>query len=141
MARGQKRTKGSSGYNRKNTEDFLARNRNKPGVIETESGLQYLQIEAGSDAFVSPDSIVEVHHRISLLDGTLIEDTYKTGESVEFVVSEALEGYREGLVLTGIGGRSRLFLPPELAWGKRGSGKRIGPYALLIIDVRLLDIR
>lgn len=140
MARGQKRTKGSSGYNRKNTEDFLIRNRNKPGVVETESGLQYLSMEAGSEEFPSPDSIVEVHHRISLLDGTLIEDSYKTDEAVEFALTEALQGYREGLLLTGVGGRSRFFLPPELAWGKRGSGKRIGPNALLIIDARLLRV-
>lgn len=84
--------------------------------------------------------MVEVHQRISLIDGTLIDDTYKTGETAEFSVNEALEGYREGLLLMGVGGRTRFFIPPDLAWGKKGSGKRIGPNAVLIIDARLVRI-
>lgn len=140
MARGQKRTKGSSGFNRKNTEDFLASNKLKPGVSETDSGLQYLIVESGSDEYPSTTDRVEVHQRISLLDGTLIDDTYKTGETARFSLEEAIPGYREGLSLAGVGGRYKLFIPPDLAWGKRGSGKRIGPNAVLIIDVRLLKI-
>ena len=140
MARGQKRTKGSSGFNRKNSDDFLAKNQNKPGMVVTESGLQYLEIEVGGSEYPQSDSMVEVHQRISLLDGTLIDDTYKTGETLRFTLEEAISGYREGLLHTGIGGRYKFFIPPDLAWGKRGSGKRIGPNAVLIIDVRLLKI-
>jgi len=140
MARGQKRTKGSSGFNRKNTEEFLSKNRNKHDVHETVTGLQYLEIEKGAGESPGPTSVVEVHQRISLIDGTLIDDTYKTGETAEFSLTEALEGYREGLLMTKVGGRTRFFLPPELAWGKKGSGKRIGPNAVLIIDTRLISI-
>ncbi len=140
MTRGKKQTKGSSGFNRKNTDDFLAKNSGKPDVKTTPSGLQVLEIEAGSDDFPSVESTVEVHQRISLLDGTIIDDTYKTGETACFSLEEAIPGYLEGLLLTGVGGRFRLFVPPDLAWGKRGSGKRIGPNAVLIIDVRLIRI-
>jgi len=140
MARGQKRTKGSSGFNRKNTDDFLAKNQNKPGVVVTDSGLQYMEIESGSGEYPQIEDTVEVHQRISLLDGTLIDDTYKSGETLKFTLEEAIPGYREGLLLTGVGGRYKFFIPPDLAWGKRGSGKRIGPNAILIIDVRLVKI-
>ena len=140
MARGKKQTKGSPGFNRKNTIDFLAKNSCKANVETTISGLEILEIEAGSDEFPTPEDSVEVHQRISLIDGTIIDDTYKTGETVQFSLEEAIPGYREGLLLTGVGGRSRFFVPPDLAWGKRGSGKRIGPNAVLIIDSRLIRI-
>ncbi|NQV41081.1 MAG: FKBP-type peptidyl-prolyl cis-trans isomerase [Candidatus Marinimicrobia bacterium] len=140
MTRGKKTIKGSSGFNRKNTDDFLAKNQFKPGVVVTDSGLQILEIEAGSDDHPQAHNEVEVHQRISLIDGTPIDDTYKTGETVRFSLDQAISGYREGLLLMGVGGRSKLYLPPDLAWGKRGSGKRIGPNAALIIDTRLIRI-
>ncbi len=140
MARGKKQTKGSSGFNRKNSDDFLVKNRSQQGVITTPSGLQFLEIDPGSDKSPTHLESVEVHQRISLIDGTIIDDTYKSSEMVRFSLEEALPGYREGLQLMGVGGRSRLFLPPDLAWGKRGSGKRIGPNSVLIIDVRLIRI-
>jgi len=140
MARGKKTTKGSSGFNRKNTDDFLSKNQNKPGVKVTTSGLQVLELEAGTGEPPASHSQVEVHQRISLIDGTLIDDTYKTGEIARFALEEAIPGYREGLLLMGVGGRSKFFIPPDLAWGKQGSGKRIGPNAVLIIDARLIKI-
>ena len=140
MARGKKTTKGSSGFNRKNSDDFLLKNQGKPGVLVTDSGLQILEIEAGSEEHPQAHNWVEVHQRISLIDGTLIDDTYQTGEMARFSLEEAIPGYREGLLLMSVGGRSRFFVPPDLAWGKRGSGKRIGPNTVLIIDTRLIKI-
>jgi FKBP-type peptidyl-prolyl cis-trans isomerase len=140
LARGKKQTKGSSGFNRKNTDDFLAKNSNKPEVKTIASGLQVLEIETGKNEYPTVQDSVEVNQRISLIDGTIIDDTYKSGETARFSLEEAIPGYREGLILTGVGGRSRFFIPPDLAWGKRGSGKRIGPNAMLIIDVRLIRI-
>ena len=140
MARGKKQTKGSSGFNQKSTDSFLVKNSCKPDVKTTLTGLQILEIDVVSDEVPAPESSVEVHQRISLIDGTILDDTYKTGETDHFSLEEAIPGYREGLLLTGVGGRSRFFVPPGLAWGKQGSGKRIGPNAVLIIDVRLIQI-
>ncbi len=53
---------------------------------------------------------------------------------------EAIEGYREGLFMMGEGSRYKLYIPSELAWGKRGAGSKIGPHATLIIDVRLESV-
>jgi FKBP-type peptidyl-prolyl cis-trans isomerase len=99
-----------------------------------------LEIETGKNEYPTVQDSVEVNQRISLIDGTIIDDTYKSGETARFSLEEAIPGDREGLILTGVGGRSRFFIPPDLAWGKRGSGKRIGPNAMLIIDVRLIRI-
>lgn len=144
MARGnqKRKTKGSTGLNKKNAADFLDKNRRKPGVVETDSGLQYIMVDAADTPGRRPtlEHTVVVQQRISLLDGTLIEDTYKKPEPATFSMQDAIEGYQEGLALMKTGDRAKFFIPSDLAWGKRGAGKKIGPYATLIIDARLLEV-
>ena len=142
MARGNKKGKGkgSSGYNRKNSDDFIDRNRNKQGVVETESGLQYVVIDEADGAQPTTDDIVLVHQRVTLVDSSVIDDTYKRNEPAEFSMQDAIPGYREGLLMMSAGSRYRFFIPSDLAWGKRGAGNKIGPHAVLIIDARLLEI-
>ena len=134
---GKKRGRGGAGQNRAETEAFLKKNRAKPDVIETPSGLQYEIREPGSGK--SPDawSTVEVNQRILLVDGTVIKDTYHGAETDVFSMEEAIDGLKEGLPLMKEGGKFRFIVPPWLAWGKRGAGDRIGPYAALIFDIRL----
>lgn len=139
-AKRQQKSKGSSGFNRKNSEDFLQKNSLKQGVVTTETGLQYLVIEEGAGDAPGEADVVEVQQRISLVDGTVISDTYKKSETAKFSLQEAIEGYREGLLMMSAGSRYRFFIHPDLAWGKRGAGKRIGPNAALIIDARLLEV-
>ena len=144
MGRGKhkkKNTKGSSGFNKKNSANFLAKNRKKPGVNETDSGLQYLIIDEGDGASPCAEDTVVVQQRIMLVDGTVIDDTYKTSDPAVFSMAEAIEGYREGLQIMQLGARYRFFIPSDLAWGKRGAGSRIGSHMALIIDARLLEIR
>lgn len=138
--RKRRQTKGSQGFNRKNSEAFLERNHQKPGVVVTDSGLQYLIIDEGDGPKPTPEDAVVVHQRISLVDGTVIQDTYRKAMPARFTMKEAIEGFREGLLLMSAGARYRLFLPPDLAWGRRGAGSKIGPNAVLIIDARLLEI-
>jgi FKBP-type peptidyl-prolyl cis-trans isomerase FkpA len=141
MAKREKRNKsrGSTGNNRKTSEDFLLKNQKKKGIIETASGLQYQVIEEGHGENPSEDCNVIIHQRCTLLNGKVIADTYKENEPDEVPMHELIEGYREGLMLIKKGGRSKLFIPPELAWGKKGTGNKIPPNALLIFDVRLVD--
>lgn len=136
-----KKGKGSQGFNRKKSEDFLEKNRLKADVVETDSGLQYTIIDKQDGASPTIEDRVIVHQRISLVDGTMIEDTYQKNDPVEFSLAEAIEGYREGLLLMTEGSRYKFFIPSDLAWGKRGAGSKIGPNATLIIDVRLLEIK
>lgn len=142
MARGNKKGKGkgSAGYNRKNSDEFLERNRHKPDVYVTDSGLQYMIIDQQDNQKPDDHNYVLVHQRITLIDGSVIDDTYKNNEPVEFALDEAIPGYREGLKMMSLGSRYRFFIPPDLAWGKRGAGVKIGPNSVLIIDARLVDI-
>ena len=116
------------------------RNRQKPGVVEIESGLQYVIIEESQGPKPNLEHTVVVHQRISLVDGTPVDDTYQKDVPAEFTMQEAIPGYREGLMLMSVGSRYKLFIPPDLAWGKRGAGAKIGPNALLVIDARLLEV-
>ena len=141
MAKREKRNKsrGSTGNNGKSCEDFLAKNAKKEGVITTSSGLQYKIIEPGNGDHPPENCNVIVHQRCTLLNGKVIEDTYKDNEPDEVPINELIEGYREGLSLMKKGGKSKFFIPPELAWGKKGTGNKIPPNAVLIFDVRLVD--
>ncbi len=135
--KGKVRGRGGAGQNRAESEAFLKKNRQKPEVIETSSGLQYTVREEGTGK--SPDewSTVVVNQRILLVDGTVIKDTYHGIETDTFTLEEAIDGLKEGLPLMKEGGKTRFVVPPDLAWGKRGAGLRIGPYAALIFDIRL----
>ena len=141
MANREKRNKsrGSSGNNRKTGEVFLEKNRTKEGVIETDSGLQYKIVETGAGDSPNKKSYVTVHQRCTLVNGTLLEDTYRENEPSEVQMKELIEGYQEGLMLMNKGARYKFFIPPELAWGKNGTGNKIPPNAVLIFDVRLVD--
>ncbi len=132
-----KRGRGGAGQNRTESERFLEKNRTYPGVIVLPSGLQYLVREEGLGKRPDEWSTVEVNQRILLVDGTVIKDTYHGRETDIFKLSEAIEGLQEGLLLMREGSKYHFVIPSELAWGKRGAGNKIGPYAALIFDVRL----
>ncbi len=137
----QAKGKGGKGQNRKASEDFLQKNKSKTGVVSLDSGLQYLIQEEGEQPPHCPDleATLQVHQRITLADGTIVADTYRKNETEEFTMAEAIDGLKEGVALMSKGSRYKFFIPAELAWGKRGAGKLIGPNAILIIDLRLLD--
>jgi FKBP-type peptidyl-prolyl cis-trans isomerase len=129
--------RGGAGQNRAESEAFLKKNASKQDVITTASGLQYTVQDPGTGK--SPDewSSVEINQRILLVDGTVIKNTYHGTESDTFTMKEAIDGLKEGLALMKEGGKFLFVVPSDLAWGKRGAGKKIGPYAALIFDIRL----
>ncbi len=138
---GKKRRGGSARDSRAETEEFLKKNRLKADVIETASGLQYTVIDPGEGASPTEWSTVEVNQRILLSDGTVIKDTFRTPDEDRFTMEEAIPGLKEGLPLMKEGGRFRFVVPPDLAWGKRGAGNKIGPNAALVFDIRLERVR
>ena len=141
MAKGSsKLNKGSKGQNRKGSEAFLVKYAQKSDVQQSSSGLMYRIIEASEGPSPDMHNEVVVHQRILNFDGSIIADTYKSGFTDRFSVSEAIPGLQQGLLLMTLGSRFEFVIPPELAWGKRGVGNKIGPNAVLQFDVRLLEI-
>lgn len=138
---GKKRKSGAARDSRAETEGFLKKNRLKDDVVETASGLQYSIVDPGEGASPTEWSTVEVNQRILLVDGTVIKDTFRTPDTDRFTMEEAIAGLKEGLPLMKEGGRFRFFVPPDLAWGKRGAGDKIGPHATLLFDIRLEKVR
>lgn len=120
---------------------FLEINKAKEGVEETASGLQYeiLQKGDGND-HPSASSMVNVHYHGMLLDGTVFDSSVDRGEPISFPLNQVIRGWTEGVQLMVVGDKFRFFIPAELAYGNRATGK-IKPGALLIFEVELLEIQ
>lgn len=135
------RNRGSAGNNKRTGDDFLVKNSKKPGIQKTSSGLQYLILEEGKGEHPTEECYVTVHQRCLLVNGHVIEDTYRENKPSEVKMGELIEGYKEGLLLMKKGARYKFFISPDLAWGKKGSGSKIPPNSVLIFDVRLIDFQ
>ena len=121
-------------------EAFLAENAKREGVKVTESGLQYEVLEATIGQKPKATDKVRVHYEGTLIDGTVFDSSYKRGESITFGLNQVIAGWTEGLQLMSIGSKYKLYLPYQLAYGERGAGANIPPYAALIFTVELLGI-
>lgn len=122
-------------------QEFLLENGKKEGVITTESGLQYLVLEAGTgDVHPTANSKVKVHYHGTLIDGTVFDSSVNRGEPISFGLNQVIKGWQEGLQYMVVGEKIRLFVPSTLGYGKSGSGP-IPPASVLIFDVELLDIK
>ncbi len=143
MGRREKRqkSKGSAGNNRKSGEDFLEQNARKSGVVETESGLQYTIVEETEGEKPDEWSTVEIHQRALLLNGTILEDTYRANQTSIVPLNELIEGLQEGLQLMSVGSRYKFWVPSDLAWGRKGTGNKIPPNAVLQFDIRLVSVQ
>ena len=122
----------------KEGEDFLAENAKRADVTETDSGLQYEVIEAGSGDKPSASSTVRTHYRGTLINGEEFDSSYSRGEPTEFPVNGVIAGWTEALQLMPVGAKWKLFIPYQLAYGERGAGGAIGPYQALVFEIELI---
>ncbi len=127
---------------RKNLEEgnaFLAENKDKEGVVETESGLQYKVLVEGTGKSPKPEDRVKCHYRGTLLNGEEFDSSYKLGQPAEFQLNRVISGWTEGLQLMREGGKYELYIPSNLAYGPRG-GQKIEPNMTLIFEIELLEV-
>ena len=121
-------------------EKFLTENALKEGVKVTESGLQYEVLKMGRGKKPAATDRVKVHYHGTLIDGTVFDSSVERGEPTSFGLNQVIKGWTEGLQLMSIGSKYKLYLPYQLAYGERGAGANIPPYAALIFTVELLGI-
>ena len=121
-------------------EAFLAKNAQREEVSVTDSGMQYEVLVAGEGESPEASSTVRTHYHGTLVDGTVFDSSVDRGEPAEFPVNGVIAGWTEALQMMGVGAKWRLYLPYQLAYGERGAGGQIGPYAALVFDVELLAI-
>lgn len=120
---------------------FLEDNKKKDGVQVTESGLQYKVITAGNGATPTANSTVSVHYEGTLTSGDVFDSSLQRGEPATFGVSQVIPGWTEALMRMKVGDKWQLVIPPNLAYGERGSPPVIGPNETLIFTVELLEIK
>ncbi|AQZ80171.1 peptidylprolyl isomerase [Acinetobacter calcoaceticus] len=119
---------------------FLADNAKKSGVITTKSGLQYQVLKEGNGQKPKATSRVKVNYEGRLLDGTVFDSSIARNHPVEFQLSQVITGWTEGLQTMKEGGKTRFFIPANLAYGEVGAGDSIGPNSTLIFDIELLQV-
>jgi FKBP-type peptidyl-prolyl cis-trans isomerase len=119
---------------------FLAKNKSVKGVVTTASGLQYQVLTEGNGPKHNETDRVKVHYLGKLLDGKEFDSSYARNEPALFAVNGVIPGWTEALQLMKTGGKYRVWVPSKLAYGTRGAGRMIGPNALLIFDVELLEV-
>jgi len=126
--------------NLKAGEQFLATNKQKGGVVETGSGLQYKMIKNGSGRTPQSGDQVTAHMRLTLIDGRVIHDTFAEGKPATFALGQIIPGFNEGLKLLSPGGKIQLYIPSSLAYGNRAAGG-IPAGSTFIYDVELMSIK
>lgn len=137
----RQKAKKAAEENKKIGAEFLAQNANKEGVVTTPSGLQYLVLQEGEgDNQPSATSRVKVHYHGTLIDGTVFDSSVQRGEPIEFGLNQVIKGWTEGVQLMKKGGKTRFFIPAELAYGNMSAGM-IKPGSTLIFEVELLDFQ
>lgn len=128
------------GENRRTGEQFLAENSKKEGVTTTESGLQYKVIVEGKGEKPQATDRVKVNYEGRLVDGTVFDSSAKHGDKpLEFKANQVIKGWTEALTLMPVGSKWELYIPYDLAYGERDSGK-IKPFSALIFTVELVEI-
>ncbi len=126
--------------NQKQGQAFLTENAKKSDIITTKSGLQYQVLQAGTGKSPKANSKVKVNYEGRLLDGTVFDSSIARNHPVEFQLSQVIQGWTEGVQTMKEGGKTRFFIPANLAYGDVGSGDAIGPNNVLIFDIELLQV-
>lgn len=125
---------------REEGERYLAENAQKEGVTVLPSGLQYVVLTEGTGAKPKATDRVKCHYEGRLTDGTVFDSSYRRGEPAVFPLNGVIAGWTEGVQLMGEGAKFRFFIPYQLAYGERGAGQSIPPYAALVFDVELIEV-
>lgn len=122
-------------------EEFLAENAKKDGVVTLPSGLQYQVLKEGNGKKPSATDQVVCHYEGTLIDGTVFDSSYQRNQPATFGLNQVIPGWTEGVQLMQEGAKYRFFIPYKLAYGERGAGAQIPPFATLVFDVELIEVK
>lgn len=137
----ERKMKESADKNKKEGDEFLAKNAKRNGVKKTASGLQYEVLRSGNGPTPNDTSTVTVNYRGTLVNGKEFDNSYKRGQPATFPVKGVIRGWTEALQLMKAGDKWKIYIPSDLAYGPNGAGEVIPPNATLIFEVELLDVK
>ncbi len=120
---------------------FLEANAKKPGVITTDSGLQYKVIKSGDGKQPKDSDTVTTHYRGTLIDGREFDSSYKRDKPASFPVKGVIKGWTEALQLMHVGDKWELYIPSELAYGATKRSELIEANSTLVFELELLGIK
>jgi FKBP-type peptidyl-prolyl cis-trans isomerase len=120
---------------------FAEQFKKEKGVVTTKSGLAYRMDKVGEGKCPGPTSTVVAHYRGTLVDGTEFDSSYKRGQPISFPLNQVIPGWTEGVQLMKAGGKATFVIPPELAYGDRGSPPAIGPGETLKFEIELVSFQ
>lgn len=127
--------------NKEVEDEFLTSNKEKSGVITTDSGLQYEVLNTGTGPIPTAEDTVSVNYIGTLLDGTQFDSSYDYGQPAIFPLAQVIPGWTEGIQLMNVGSKYKFYIPSSLAYGPEGAGGGVIPgYSTLIFEVELLSI-
>lgn len=130
-----------STYSKEEGEMFLEENKSKPGVIVTDSGLQYKITKEGNQIKPGASDNVTVHYHGTTPDGVVFDSSIERGQSISFDLNRVIKGWQEGVQLMGEGAEYTFYIPQELAYGNNPPGGGvIQAYMPLIFDVELIKV-
>jgi FKBP-type peptidyl-prolyl cis-trans isomerase FkpA len=137
----QKKAEDSPGAkkNKKEGEEYLAKNRAKSGVVVTASGLQYEVLRKGTGPKPKISDRVRVNYRGTLINGSEFDSSYKRNRPAEFALNGLISGWTEALQLMNVGSKFKLTIPSSLAYGSR-ENPGIPSNSVLIFELELLGI-
>tara|TARA_B110000091_G_scaffold209305_1_gene250281 strand:- start:1003 stop:1845 length:843 start_codon:yes stop_codon:yes gene_type:complete len=119
--------------------EFLTNNAKRAGIIVTDSGLQYEVLKKGEGSKPKATDTVTVNYLGTLLDGTEFDSSYSRNKPASFPLNRVIKGWTEGVQLMNMGAKYKFYVPSDLAYGARSTGK-ITSHSTLIFEVELLEI-
>ncbi len=120
---------------------FLEENLKKEGVQVTESGIQYVVLQAGEGEKPAASDTVKVHYKGTFINGETFDSSYDRNEPAIFPLNRVIKGWTEGVQLMPVGSKYKFTIPADLAYGKNGQPPRIPGNSVLEFEIELLEIQ
>jgi FKBP-type peptidyl-prolyl cis-trans isomerase FkpA/FKBP-type peptidyl-prolyl cis-trans isomerase FklB len=119
---------------------FMDKNKTEANVKTFPSGLQMVVVSEGKGKSPTMKDTVKAHYKGTLVTGETFDSSYDRGQPAEFPLAGVIKGWQEGLAQMKVGGKAKLFIPPELGYGP-SARPQIPANSVLIFEVELLEVK